>query len=100
MIYRCDCPQYMYYILNSDVFKYYIGSFFTATINQLTGANFGNMKIAFCEDKIEQSQIVSYLDQKCSAINRLISEKEELIKDLESYKKSLIYEVVTGKRKV
>lgn len=48
----------------------------------------------------EQENIVSYLDTKCSEIDQLISEKEALIADLESYKKSLIYEVVTGKRNV
>lgn len=48
----------------------------------------------------EQREIVALLDQKCSAINDLIAEKQELISDLEIYKKSLIYEVVTGKRKV
>lgn len=48
----------------------------------------------------EQKDIVNYLDRYCSEIDQLISEKEALIADLESYKKSLIYEVVTGKRKV
>ena len=48
----------------------------------------------------EQREIVALLDQKCAAINNLIAEKTELISDLELYKKSLIYEVVTGKRKV
>ena len=48
----------------------------------------------------EQREIVELLNQKCAAINDLIAEKTELISDLELYKKSLIYEVVTGKRKV
>ena len=48
----------------------------------------------------EQTKIVTYLDEKCSAIDSTISQKEELISDLESYKKSLIFEVVTGKRRV
>lgn len=48
----------------------------------------------------EQKQIAAYLETKCSQIDELIKEKEGLILDLESYKKSLIYEVVTGKRKV
>lgn len=47
-----------------------------------------------------QKQIVAYLDEKCATIDEIIAEKESLITDLESYKKSLIYEVVTGKRKV
>ena len=48
----------------------------------------------------EQQIIVHYLDNRCEKIDTMISEKESLIEDLESYKKSLIYEVVTGKRKV
>lgn len=46
-----------------------------------------------------QTKVASYLNIKCSEIDQLISEKEALIADLESYKKSLIYEVITGKRK-
>lgn len=48
----------------------------------------------------EQASIVSYLDRKCSLIDGIILEKEELIKELEHYKRSLIFEVVTGKRRV
>ena len=48
----------------------------------------------------EQKEIADYLDTKCAEIDRLIAKKEQLVKELESYKKSLIYEVVTGKREV
>lgn len=48
----------------------------------------------------EEQQIAKYLDLSCSQIDVLIKEKQSLIDDLESYKKSLIYEVVTGKRGV
>ena len=48
----------------------------------------------------EQKEIADYLDAKCAEIDGLIAKKEQLIKELESYKKSLIYEVVTGKREV
>ena len=48
----------------------------------------------------EQKEIADYLDAKCAKIDKLIAKKEQLIKELESYKKSLIYEVVTGKREV
>ena len=42
----------------------------------------------------EQKEIADYLDAKCAEIDRLIAKKEQLVKELESYKKSLIYEVV------
>ena len=48
----------------------------------------------------EQQAIADYLDEKCAAIDAMVAEKEALIADLEAYKKSLIYEVVTGKREV
>ena len=48
----------------------------------------------------EQKEIVDYLDAKCAEIDKLIAKKEQLVKELESYKKSVIYEVVTGKREV
>ena len=48
----------------------------------------------------EQEQIANYLDTQCAKIDTLMTEKQSLIDDLESYKKSLIYEVVTGKRRV
>jgi len=48
----------------------------------------------------EQKEIAQYLDSKCSEIDSLISSKEIFISELESYKKSLIYEYVTGKKEV
>ena len=51
-------------------------------------------------DKNTQQQIVDYLDQKCLEIDNLIKEKEDLVIKLEEYKKSLIYECVTGKKEI
>lgn len=48
----------------------------------------------------EQQAIADYLDQKCSEIDELISIKQQKIEKLKEYKKSLIFECVTGKRKV
>ena len=48
----------------------------------------------------EQQEIVAYLDRQCAEIDLLIAKKEQIITELESYKKSLIYECVTGKREV
>ncbi len=48
----------------------------------------------------EQESIANFLDKKCTQIDSLISEKQSLIKDLAEYKKSLIFEAVTGKRRV
>ena len=48
----------------------------------------------------EQTEIANYLDEKCARIDGLISKKEDLVSELESYKKSLIYEYFTGKKEV
>lgn len=48
----------------------------------------------------EQQEIATYIRSKCAEIDGVIAKKEQLVKELESYKKSLIYEVVTGKREV
>ena len=56
--------------------------------------------VAIPETIAEQTEIADYLDAKCAEIDGLIAKKDQLVKELESYKKSLIYEVVTGKREV
>lgn len=48
----------------------------------------------------EQKEIANYLDAKCAEIDRLIAKKEQLVKELENYKKSLIFEYVTGKKEL
>lgn len=48
----------------------------------------------------EQQQIVSYLDEQTSRIDKLIVDKTKVIEELEDYKKSLIYEYVTGKKEL
>lgn len=48
----------------------------------------------------EQKEIAAYLDEKCAAIDSLIASKESLVTELEAYKKSLIYEYVTGKKEI
>ena len=48
----------------------------------------------------DQRQIADYLDEKCAQIDHLISLKQSKIEKLEQYKKSLIYEYVTGKKEV
>lgn len=48
----------------------------------------------------EQQQIVDYLDKKVAEIDNLIAKKESLISEMEEYKKSLIYECVTGKKEI
>lgn len=48
----------------------------------------------------EQNNIVTFLEEKCSQIDKLIDLKQQKIEKLQKYKKSLIYEYVTGKKEV
>lgn len=100
MIFRSIDPEYFYYILNSEIFSYYLGTFFTSTINQLTGKNFNNMKIVFCPAIEKRAEIVNFLDEKCAEIDLSIEIKKSQLENLINYKKSIIYEYVTGKKRV
>ena len=65
----------------------------------ITGTKIMNLVISNpCKD--EQQEIAAYLDTKCAEIDRIIEKKEQLLEELGSYKKSLIYEYVTGKKAV
>lgn len=95
----CD-SRFICYSLNSDVGK----TQFTLT---KIGSALTHTSVSAVSDIIvavpscaEQKEIADYLDAKCAEIDGLIAKKEQLVKELESYKKSLIYEVVTGKREV
>ena len=48
----------------------------------------------------EQDEIAAFLDKKCDLIDVSIKKRESIIEKLTQYKKSLIYEVVTGKKEV
>lgn len=65
----------------------------------ISASEIGNIFIAL-PSIIEQQQIADYLDKKCADIDSLISIKQQKIEKLQEYKKSLIYEYVTGKKEV
>jgi len=92
--------NYYYYLLhNFDILKGFYGM--GAGVRQgLNWSEVRELRIAAPVDKEEQIEIAHYLDKKCSQINNLISKKEQLITELETYKKSLNYEYVTGKKEV
>ncbi len=69
------------------------------TLPIINNQTLGGVSIAI-PDVSTQKEIVDYLDKKCPSIEALINEKKALIDELEEFKKSVIYETVTGKRKV
>lgn len=65
----------------------------------ISGQELRNIRLCVPSEE-EQKEIAAYLDTKCAEIDRIIEKKEQLIEELGSYKKSLIYEYVTGKKEV
>ena len=62
--------------------------------------DFLNIEIALPASIEEQVQIATFIDDKCAKIDKLIALKQSKIEKLQEYKKSLIYEYVTGKKEV
>ena len=92
--------KYIWYFLQSDVVKQLIAlSAVQSAQPNLSLEDLGAMRLPL-PGQMGCLKITDYLDAKCAEIDKLIAKKEQLVKELESYKKSLIYEVVTGKREV
>ena len=86
--------RWFYYLAICFDYKAYMSQ---TTLPSMTQSDYRNMVVPV-PNVDEQQAIADYLDEKCAAIDAMVAEKEALIADLESYKKSLIYETVTGKR--
>ena len=92
--------SFVYYWLSSKSFERALTSETTGiSVPHISTNQISDFKMAF-PPVSEQREIVEYLNCRISDINALISEKQALIEDLQAYKKSLIYEVVTGKRRI
>ena len=92
--------RYLRYLLEFLVKQGYIDIVCNkATIPHFTKDKLSCVPFCLCPAG-EQKEIADYLDSKCAEIDKLIAKKEQLVKELECYKKSLIYKVVTGKREV
>lgn len=93
--------QFMYYFLHNSTMLNYIESFSKRTAGQ-SGVNPEILKKypMFLPNFSEQQQIADYLDTQCSEIDTLIADKKRQLDILADYKKSLIYEYVTGKKEV
>lgn len=88
--------KYFYYLCKTINFDFYQ---YGSAVPSMTQRDLNSVRFPLPK-KDEQRQIADYLDNKCSEIDKVISDKEQLIEKLTEYKKSLIYECVTGKRKV
>ena len=68
-------------------------------MQNISQSQYGNIFITI-PDFEEQSEITKYLDEKCNSVDALITKKQQYLTEIENYKKSLIYEYVTGKKEV
>jgi len=93
-------PDYSKYYFSSDAHR----RFFVKEMNLVTRASLSQDLLkrlpVLIPSKDEQKEIADYLDKKCTAIDTAIEQKQKLIEKLTEYKKSLIYECVTGKKEI
>lgn len=94
-------PEFLEYLTASDVGRSYFDVTAIKTTNLACTSSSKVLAFTIPLPPIEeQVQIINFIKKRSLELNKLIMKKELLVQELESYKKSLIYEVVTGKREV
>lgn len=94
-------PYYLEYLTASSVGRIYFDVTAVKTTNLACTSSSKVLAFTIPLPSVEeQNKIVDYLKEKCGCIETVISKKEQFISELENYKKSLIYEYVTGKKEV
>ena len=93
-------PQYYLYLFDAVISKESQSSSNGSAMKNIPPFDVLKNIRVFIPSKDNQIKVVNYLDQKCKEIDALISIKQKKIDDLNEYKKSLIYEYVTGKKEV
>lgn len=92
--------EWLYYFSLSNAYWDWVNQIFTqATIQNIGADKYSNLPIPIPSINI-QNAIVNYLNKKCAEIDYIITDKKKQLETLEQYKKSLIYEYVTGKKEV
>lgn len=92
--------EFLYYYTKSSLYEIWKNMIFVqSTIQNIGAQRYGNLDIVI-PSIAEQKQIVQYIDKKCMLINKLIDIKNRTRKQLLDFKQSLIYEYVTGKKRV
>lgn len=93
-------PSYIKYLMLSNWFVTTVNNSTYGTKMPRANADYIKNVYITVPPCLEQQQIADYLDKKCAEIDDLIKLKEQKIEKLKEYKKSLIYEYVTGKKEV
>lgn len=95
---RTTDKTYLYYLMTSNAERMNFLSTGALQAN-LSRSAFEHLKVQF-PPYSEQQKIAAYLDDKCADIDALVAKKQQYLTEIENYKKSLIYEYVTGKKEV
>lgn len=105
-------PAYSQFVLKSDADAAYYCYYYTMLDNDKTLLHLAkNLRHSLTEDQLgavfaavpplsEQCSIAAFLDAKCTEIDGIIADKKKQIEIIDAYKKSLIFEYVTGKKAV
>ena len=95
-------PKFIWYYLICTHTKNYYSSLSTGTSSSMQNISQPQFENAYVvlPSIIEQQAIADYLDTKCTEIDTLISLKQSKIDALKEYKKSIIYEYITGKKEI
>lgn len=92
--------RYLAYLFLTDLWRKQIRETASGVkVFSVTQKNLINSSIILPPED-EQNEIANYLDVKCNKIDSIIVDKKKQLETLEQYKKSLIYEYVTGKKEV
>lgn len=88
--------RYLVYYLNSVKYDVYING---SVLNKLTQGNMNEIALVVPSEE-EQEVIADYLDARCAKIDTILQDKQAQLETIKQHKKSLIYEYVTGKKRV
>lgn len=92
--------KYLYYFILSDTYINWVNRIFTqTTIKHATATQHKNLPVTV-PPLAEQQQIADYLDEKCKNIDNRVQKRRQQLEWLKEYKKSLIFDYVTGKKRV
>lgn len=91
--------EYLYYIFKA-MKPEFVRTAIKSTQLNLNVERIRDLFIPVVVQKSEQLEIAEYLNTKCADIDALIAKKQQYLTEIENYKKSLIYEYVTGKKEV
>lgn len=99
LICRSEASHYLKWLLQSDLLGFHRNKFSTTTIGRISSTLLGNMEVPWPQEN-ERKTIADYLDARTAAIGAVLDTKRKQLDILKRRRQSLIYEYVTGKRRV